>query len=598
MEPRPAGQAAATRMALIASFHQAREAGDVERMTATALRLPSVQEFGVHPGQVPALVHEAYVAAVDGPARCRLAAALARAWVYGGDAARAATFAAEAVSLGEVIGDPEVLADALDAALLARWGPDDLAERLRLSQRLADAAAHLTAPEPRLSAHLWRLTTAWEGLDVIAVQRQLRALDVLAEESASARIAFFAASRRAMHALVVADLDIADRLIARTQQLGAETAEPDLDAVMHSLAASRARRAGDTDVLLREALAFEEYGTGEGISSVSAEAAVLWLEAGRPGRARDLVHEVAGAGLDTVARDVDFLLTVSSIVMVAAALRLDDLAADGARLLEPCAGRAVLNAGAVSFHGVVDDYLFRARQVLGHPDAAARRDAAASCYARIGASWWRGRLGAPPSAVPEMVVHLHPAGEGRWTIGRAGATAEIAAVKGLTYLSHLLQHPSADIAALDLAAAVAGHPGLVPYEADPGELIDEKALAAYRARLRDIDSDLDEARSWADEGRLASLRLERQSLLDEVGAATGLSGRQRRFSSAGERARVAVRKAIASALRRIEIHDAALARLLRETVHTGSACRYDPDPARPVTWLLAADDTDGGTGGR
>jgi hypothetical protein len=188
-----------------------------------------------------------------------------------------------------------------------------------------------------------------------------------------------------------------------------------------------------------------------------------------------------------------------------------------------------------------------------------------------------------------MVIHLHPGGEGRWTIGREGATAEIAAVKGLRYLRHLLQRPSADIAALDLAAAVAGHPGLVPQEADAGELIDEKALASYRARLRDIDSDLEEAESWADEGRLARLRLERQSLIDEVGAATGLSGRQRRFTSAGERARVAVRKAIASALRRIEIQDAALARLLRDTVHTGSVCRYDPDPARPVTWLLAAD---------
>ena len=59
------------------------------------------------------------------------------------------------------------------------------------------------------------------------------------------------------------------------------------------------------------------------------------------------------------------------------------------------------------------------------------------------------------------------------------------------------------------------------------------------------------------------------------------------FSSANERARVAVRKAIASAMDRIEHHDPALARLLRDTVHTGASCRYDPDPARPVTWLLA-----------
>jgi len=28
-----------------------------------------------------------------------------------------------------------------------------------------------------------------------------------------------------------------------------------------------------------------------------------------------------------------------------------------------------------------------------------------------------------------------------------------------------------------------------------------------------------------------------------------------------------------------------LGRLLRDCVHTGTRCVYDPDPTRPVTWL-------------
>lgn len=584
-----ADRVADTRLTLIRAFQDARASGDVERMTAAALSLPSGQQFGAHPGQVPALVHEAYRAAAEPAPRCRLAAALARAWAYGGDSGRAVAFAAEAVDLAEHLGDPEVLADALDAALLARWGPDDFPERLALSARLADTAAHLSQPEPRLSAHLWRLTTAWECLDVIAVQRQLRALDVLAEETGSARTAFFAASRRAMSALVGADLEVADRLIARTGQLGAETAEPDVAAVAHSLAAGRARRAGDTDALLREAAAFQAYGESEGIPSVSAEAAVWWLEAGRPDRAADLVHELTGGGLDTVVRDVDFLLTIASVVDVAAALHLDDVAAHGAQLLEPYAGRAVLNAGAVTFHGVVDDYVYRAHQALGRQDAVRWRHAAASCYTRIGATWWRERVaGAGAAAAWSGAIHLHPSGDSRWTVGRDGATSEIGGARGLHYLNHLLRRPGTDVSALDLAAAVAGHPGVSPSEADTGEVLDGQALAAYRVRLRDIDAELEEAESWADDARVARLRLEREALLAEVSAATGLGGRPRRFSSTQERARVAVRKAIASALERIEARDAALARLLRDTVHTGTACRYDPDPARPVTWLLDA----------
>jgi hypothetical protein len=57
----------------------------------------------------------------------------------------------------------------------------------------------------------------------------------------------------------------------------------------------------------------------------------------------------------------------------------------------------------------------------------------------------------------------------------------------------------------------------------------------------------------------------------------------------GERARVAVRKAIAAALSRIEVHDATTARLLRNSIHTGSVCRYDPDPQAPIEWSLQSE---------
>ena len=618
--PRPA---APVRRELIAAFIRARDGGDTAGMADAALRLPSVLEFGAPPGSVPALIFEAYAAATGPAARGRLAAALARAWVYGGDPAQAVAFAAEAVDLAEQAGDPKVLADALDAALATRWGPDDFASRLARAARLAAVAAHLTAPAARLSAHLWRLTTAWECLDIVAVQRQLRALDLLAAESGSARDAFFATSRRAMHALVTTDLGTADQLIGQTGQLGQTAAEPDLTAVTHSLAADRAMRAGDTATLLTEAADFEEYGASHGIASVSAEAAVFWLAGGRQDRAAGLARTVAGAGLDSVPRDVDFLLTVSSVTAVAAATGLTALAADGARLLAPYAGRAVLNAGAVTFHGVVDDYLFRAHQALGQPGAARWRDAAAACYTRLGAGWWAGQLSRPvpfgspgagtqaavTAAATPAVLHLHPGPGPGWTVGPAGATVTVASARGLDYLRYLLQCPGTDVPAADLAAAATAAPapagtaaqarahGLVAAGSSPGERADAKALAAYRARLTELDAELAEAESWADEGRLTRLRMERDALLDEVAAATGLAGRSRRFSSAEERARVSVRKAIAAALRRIEAADPALARLLDATVRTGAVCRYDPDPGRPVRWLLSPPrgDGDGGT---
>src|SRR3954468_24820207 len=94
--PRPAGDTDAMRAALLAAFVAARAAGDIEAMAAAALAMPTSQRFGVHPGQIPALLHEAYSAADTPLTRCRLAAALARSWVYGGDAVRAARFAEQA----------------------------------------------------------------------------------------------------------------------------------------------------------------------------------------------------------------------------------------------------------------------------------------------------------------------------------------------------------------------------------------------------------------------------------------------------------------------------------------------------------------------
>ncbi|HEX9622734.1 MAG TPA: hypothetical protein VF979_00040 [Streptosporangiaceae bacterium] len=569
---------------LIRAFIKARDSGDFEQLERAALALPAGQRFGAEAGQLPALVHEAYRAAVTPASRCRLAGALAKVWAYSMEPERAVPFADEAVALARDLGQPEMLADALDVALLAVWGPDSFAQRLELSAQLAQAAGHVADPELRLTAHLWRLTTAWECLDVVAVQRQLRALDILAEESGSVRMAFFAAARRAMHALVTASLDRADELIARTSDIGRRSDEPDVAAVSHSLAAGRARRAGDTEVLRREAAEFAEYGASEGIASICAEAAVIWLAAGEPDRAADLAIQLAGAGLDAVPRNVDFLLTVASLTEVGSALKLTEIVTDGLRLLEPYAGRAVLNAGAVTFHGVIDDYLFRASQALDRPETDQWARHATLGYQRLGATWWKDRLGGPapaPQASVRTTIQLRQDGSG-WVIGGAS----LPDLKGLHYLRQLLGRPGQDVAAAQLAAAIGGHPAEILAEFSAGELIDRQALDAYRSRLRDLDEELAEAQDWADEARLSRLHEERVALLDQVAAATGLGGRQRRFSSADERARVAVRKAIAAALARVEQQDPATARLLKDTIRTGATCRYDPDPARPVTWLL------------
>jgi hypothetical protein len=592
----------AARAAYCDSFVAARAADDIGAMAAAALGLASLQRFGGPGGRTPALLHEAYLAAADSPAtRARLAAALARSWAYGNDAARGATFAAEAVELGEKSNDPTILADALDAQLSVNWGPDDLPDRLQITARLQDVAAHVDDVRTRMDAHLWRLTTALETLDVTGMHRQLSALDLLAGETGSPLVRYFAMTRQAMRAVLVDDLDRGRELAEAAYALGTDAGVPDAFAVYHVQRAAVARHAGDVSVLAEEAALAEEFAVRHGIGAVLAEAAVLAFQAGETERAARLVEQVAGGGFGQVPYDVDWLLTVSLTTEAAAGLGHTEIARAGMTLMAPYAGRCVVNAGTVDCDGVVEDYLWRAAVVSGDPRADAWRVAAEAAYRRLGAPWWLRRVSAPydamrgaPVAAPrtaprkadKRTVELRRLpGQAVWSVGTPGEARLLPDMKGLHYLRALLQRPGAVVTAVDLSAMAAGH-GTAFAEPDAGERLDRRALTAYRTRLREIDEELDEAQSWHDQARAERIEAEREALLRELAGATGLGGRARTVGGTAERARVAVRKAVAAALDRIDAEDQATARLLRRTVHTGSACRYEPDPDTPVDWLL------------
>jgi hypothetical protein len=586
----------AARAAQGQAFVAARAANDADAMAAAALRLAALQRFGGPGGRTPALLHEAYLVAEDTVTRSRLAAALARSWVYGNDAARGAPFALEAVELAEDSDDPTLLADALDAQLATCWGPDDLPERLHVTARLQDLAAHVDDVRTRMDAGLWRLTTALETLDVTGVHRQLSALDLLADETGAPLVRYFAMTRRAMHATLVDDLDRARDLVESAYALGTDLGVADAFAVYHEQLAELGRHADDTGFLLVEAALTQDYAVNWGIQSLVAEAAVLWLQAGDADRAAKLALQVAGGGFDVVPYDVDWMLIVAKTTEVAAATGLTDIAREGMTRMAPYQGRCVVNSGAIVCVGVVEDYLWRAAVATGDPRADDWRVAAAAAYRRLDAPWWLGRLSAPydvrppsmpPPPTPQVrTVELRPvAGRAVWSVGPQGDPRLVPDMKGLHYLHALLQRPGAEVSALDLSARVAGH-NLAVGEPDMGERIDRRALAAYRQRLRELDEELDEAQSWADPARVERTEAEREALLREVAGATGLGGRARTAGGTAERARVAVRKAIAAALERIDADDPATARLLRTVVHTGSVCRYEPDPDSGVVWRL------------
>ena len=123
-----------------------------------------------------------------------------------------------------------------------------------------------------------------------------------------------------------------------------------------------------------------------------------------------------------------------------------------------------------------------------------------------------------------------------------------------------------------MAGSEAAAIGLHVDNAAGGAVIDDEAKAAYRARLRELQAELDEAADFNDPVRGEAARLEMDALEAQLSAAFGIGGRARPEGSAAERARQSVTKAIRESTRRIAAED--------------SCDRGAPRPVRPHRPLL------------
>jgi non-specific serine/threonine protein kinase len=198
-----------------------------------------------------------------------------------------------------------------------------------------------------------------------------------------------------------------------------------------------------------------------------------------------------------------------------------------------------------------------------------------------------------------MTAALRREGE-FWTITFGDGPFRLKDAKGLHYVAYLLARPGERIHVLDLIEAVDGSAAngrtanhaesedlsIVRDIGSAGPLIDAKARSEYRARLRDLHCDLDEAEQMNDLGRAESLRIEIELVGQQLTGSSGPGGRARIASSSAERARGVVSKNIRSILEKIRHEHPALGRQLATAISTGYFCAYQPDPDRPISWLL------------
>ncbi len=536
-------------------------------------------------------------------------------------------------------------ATALAAALVAQhhvlWGTQDPQDALADATEIVRAAQRAHEPETELDGRVLRLTHLLELADGPSAQRVLPELDRLADSLRQPAARLVAQSRHSTMAALAGDFESAIEFARQAFQAGEAVALPDAGAVywgqmfaiwLHADLPARDEQL--MEQLLRDLVARSHL-------SVAHAAALVQIDAvnGATEQASGRLDELISHGMGTLRPDMIYVWALTQLAGGCTLLRAARHAPRVYQALAPYAGRAAVAAGAVTCSGSADYYLAGLAALNGDTTAALQHyRTAISCHRRLGAQPMlaralheyalllrqRGRSEDLPAAsaalaearaiaagcgmtkllpvldqpgAPPLTTLTVNRDDDDWVIGYAGTRTRIPDSLGLRYVDLLVRNPGRELAALELVR-LAGATGATGTEgtagarirsddllamsgADSGEVLDQQARDAYRQRLTDLGEELAEAEEWNDTERASRLRAEKDSLLRELAAATGLGGRARRLGSESERARVNVTRAIRSAISRIRHRAPDVAAHLDESVRTGTRCVYSP-PSRPA----------------
>jgi TolB-like protein len=164
-----------------------------------------------------------------------------------------------------------------------------------------------------------------------------------------------------------------------------------------------------------------------------------------------------------------------------------------------------------------------------------------------------------------------------WTLAFGGSSARLTHQKGFLDLAQLLARPGTEMHCLELADRPVETGGDVP-------VLDDRARRELRARVHDLQQDIDDADAAHDTGRAERGREELDRIVEHLTGALGLGGRPRQLGSPAERARSAVTWRIRNAIKKIASAHPRLGRHLEHGVRTGTFCVYEPET--PIDWAL------------
>lgn len=327
----------------------------------------------------------------DSVLRARLLARLAQALTWAAAREERLALSQDAIAMARRLGDPAVVAGTLMSSHLARWGPENVADRIASGSELLRLGGVLQSREVMLAGHSHRLTALLELGDVAGVDREIAAFTGLAEELRFPPRLWSAALLKAMRVLLAGRLDEAEELARAALHVG--------------------RQLQDTSAVLQYyglqlyALRFDQGRIGELAPAIGELAAryphvpayrsgllLIHVELDQRDEARRLFDALAAHDFTDIPRDLSWMITVTMLAQASASLEDQGRAARLYALLLPFAGQCVVSADVAACYGSVSRSLGLLAATLGRWDAATRHfEDAITQHSRMEAPTWLAR---------------------------------------------------------------------------------------------------------------------------------------------------------------------------------------------------------------
>lgn len=604
-----AGDLRASRKWYEAAYAEAERDGDVASMAVAVLGLGGVwvHERRDAPGDALMLGRLRQLLSTvdpDDPLALRLRVRLAAESDY-----RNGTHQMILGTLGETMrtGDATARAEALSLAHHCLLGPEHAVLRQAIATELVAESARSGRRVDLLMGLMWQTVDLFLAGDPHAERRLGELRRHLMREDHRA-VGFVVSAMDVMLAIRGGRLDEAEGLAHACAQRGAAAGDADATGWYGAqIAAIRwyQGRIGELVPMMKRMVHSPTLSVVD--NSYFSVLAVAAATAGDPLTATGALASLRGSALADLPKSSSWLVTLTGVVEAAALLGDAALSAEAYDLLLPHADLPVVaSLGVVCFGsvqhalGVASLTIGEVERAAGHFAIAVQRNERMSHWPAVMLSRQRYadallRLGRQDEARRELdaagvlraalpgATALTPTSPSatcvreatNWRVALGNRNVLVSHSVGMLHLAVLLANSDKEIPAVDLVAGVAVLDSAIDGAGGSTQtVLDRTAVQQYRERLGRLRADLDDLEEAGDEVRALKVRAEYNWLMSELAAASGIGGRSRRFADSGERARLAVGKAIRRALARIEEADPLIGQHLRDRVHTGIRCSY------------------------